>query len=81
MASVTKTHRVVIVDEGWKSGSLSAEIIARIVENCFYELDAPIERVCSKEVPIPYPRHLEQAALPQVSDILAAAHRVVASNV
>jgi pyruvate/2-oxoglutarate/acetoin dehydrogenase E1 component len=81
MASVTKTHRVVIVDEGWKSGSLSAEIIARIVENCFYELDASIERVCSKEVPIPYPRHLEQAALPQVSDILAAARRVVASNV
>jgi pyruvate/2-oxoglutarate/acetoin dehydrogenase E1 component len=81
MASVTKTHRVVIVEEGWKSGSLSAEIIARIVENCFYELDAPIERVCSKEVPIPYPRHLEQAALPQVNDIVAAARRVVASNV
>jgi pyruvate/2-oxoglutarate/acetoin dehydrogenase E1 component len=81
MASVTKTHRVVIIDEGWKSGSLSAEIVARIVEHCFYELDAPIERVCSQEVPIPYPHHLEQAALPQVAGIVAATRRVVTTNV
>ncbi len=80
VASVSKTHRAVIVDEGWKSGSLSAEIVARIVEHCFYELDAPVERVCSQEVPIPYPRHLEQAVLPQVAGIVSAARRVMGSN-
>ena len=49
-----------IVDEGWRSGSLAAEIGTRIVEQAFWELDAPIGRVCSEEVPIPYPRHLEE---------------------
>ena len=52
--SVTRTHRAVLVDEGWRSGSLSAEISARLVEQAFYDLDAPIERVCSAEVPMPY---------------------------
>jgi pyruvate/2-oxoglutarate/acetoin dehydrogenase E1 component len=73
VASVRKTHRVVVADEGWKSGSLSAEIVARIVEHAFYDLDAPIARVCGAEVPIPYPRHLEDAALPQPPGIVAAA--------
>jgi pyruvate/2-oxoglutarate/acetoin dehydrogenase E1 component len=77
MASVTKTHRAVIVDEGWKSGSLAAELMARIVEQAFYELDAPLARVCSAEVPIPYPKHLEDAALPQVAGIVAAAEGVL----
>jgi len=77
LGSVARTRRVVIVDEGWKSGSLSAEIAARIVEDGFFELDAPIQRVCSREVPIPYPAHLEQAALPQVPAIVAAARGVV----
>ena len=77
LESVKKTHRVVIVDEGWKSGSLSAEITARIVESAFYELDAPIARVCSAEVPIPYPKHLEDAAVPQPPAIVAAARDVV----
>jgi pyruvate dehydrogenase E1 component beta subunit len=71
--SVRKTHRCLIVDEGWRSGSLSAELIARVVEQAFYELDAPIARVCAEEVPIPYPRHLEEAALPNVEKIVAAA--------
>ncbi len=71
-ASVRKTHRAVIVDEGWKSGSLAAEVIARIVEDCFYDLDAPPVRVCSAEVPIPYARHMEEAALPQPAKIVAA---------
>jgi pyruvate dehydrogenase E1 component beta subunit len=71
--SVTRTHRAVIVDEAWRSGSLSAEISARITESCFYELDAPVVRVCGAEVPIPYPKHLEQAALPQPETIHAAA--------
>jgi pyruvate/2-oxoglutarate/acetoin dehydrogenase E1 component len=73
MASVAKTRRAVVVDEGWRSGSLSAEIGMLIVEQAFWELDAPIGRVCSEEIPIPYPRHLETAALPQAATIVAAA--------
>jgi len=73
LASVRKTRRAVIVDEGWRSGSLSAEISARIMEGAFWELDAPVGRVCSAEVPIPYPHHLEEAALPQPEAIVAAA--------
>ncbi len=73
MASVRKTRRAIIVDEGWRSGSLAAEICTRIVEQEFWQLDAPIGRVCSEEVPIPYPRHLENAAIPQAPKIVAAA--------
>ena len=72
LASVRKTHRVVVVDEAWHTGSLAAEISARIVEQAFYDLDAPIARVCTVEVPIPYAKHLEQAALPQPDKIVAA---------
>ena len=72
-ASVARTRRVVIVDEGWKSGSISAEIAARLAEDALYELDAPVRRVCSREVPVPYAAHLEEAALPRVDDIVAAA--------
>ena len=77
LASVAKTRRAVIVDEGWRSGSLSAELSARITEHVFYDLDAPVARVCSAEVPIPYPKHLEDAALPQVPGIVDAVHHVV----
>jgi pyruvate dehydrogenase E1 component beta subunit len=77
VASVAKTHRVVIVDEGWRTGSLAAEVSARIMEQAFWDLDAPVERVCSAEVPMPYPRHLEQAALPQADAIAEAARRAV----
>ena len=73
MSSVSKTRRAVIVDEGWRSGSLAAEISARITEQAFWSLDAPVGRVCSAEVPIPYPKHLEDAAIPQVPEIVAAA--------
>jgi pyruvate dehydrogenase E1 component beta subunit len=76
LASLRKTRRVLVVDEGWRSGSLAAEIIARIVEQAFYELDAPPARVCSAEVPIPYAKQLEHAALPQVPAIVAAAHEL-----
>ncbi len=72
LESVRNTHRAVIVDEGWRTGSLAAEISARIVEGAFYDLDAPVGRVCSVEVPIPYAKHLEQAALPQPDKIVAA---------
>ncbi len=77
MASVRKTHRALVVDEGWKSGSLAGEIMARIVEEAFYELDAPPARVCSAEVPMPYAAHMEQAALPQAATIAAAARRML----
>jgi 2-oxoisovalerate dehydrogenase E1 component len=72
--SVRKTRRAVVVDEGWKSGSLAGEISARIMEGAFWNLDAPVGRVCSAEVPIPYPKHLEDAAIPQAPAIVAAAH-------
>jgi pyruvate dehydrogenase E1 component beta subunit len=71
-ASVRRTRRVVVIDEGWRSGSLSAEILARVAESAFYDLDAPVARVCSAEVPIPYPKHLEDAALPQPAAIVDA---------
>jgi len=77
LASVRKTHRAVVVDEGWKTGSLSAEIMASIMENAFYDLDAPLARVCSAEVPIPYARHMEEAALPQARTIAAAAKQLM----
>jgi pyruvate dehydrogenase E1 component beta subunit len=76
LASVQKTHRAVVVDEGWKTGSLAAEVVARIMEQGFYDLDAPVLRVCSAEVPVPYARHLEEAALPQPAAIVAAVHQL-----
>ncbi|MGB7542744.1 MAG: alpha-ketoacid dehydrogenase subunit beta [Burkholderiales bacterium] len=78
LGSIRKTRRAVIVDEGWRSGSLAAEIMARIMEQAFYDLDAPVARVCREEVPIPYPRHLEEAALPQPEKIVAAAKALFA---
>jgi pyruvate dehydrogenase E1 component beta subunit len=73
LASVRKTRRAVVIDEGWRSGGLAAEVSARIMEQAFYDLDAPVARVCSEEVPMPYPKHLEDAALPQPERIVAAA--------
>jgi pyruvate dehydrogenase E1 component subunit beta len=75
--SVNRTHRAVIVDEGWRSGSISAEVSARIMEGAFYELDAPVARVCTAEVPMPYAKHLEDAAVPQVPAIVDAVRRMV----
>jgi pyruvate/2-oxoglutarate/acetoin dehydrogenase E1 component len=80
VGSVQRTHRAVIVDEGWRSGSISAEVCARIVEGAFYDLDAPVARVCSEEVPIPYAAHLEEAALPQPWKIVDAVHEVVSTR-
>jgi pyruvate dehydrogenase E1 component subunit beta len=77
LGSVRKTRRAIIVDEGWRSGSISAEISAQILEGAFWELDAPVGRVCSAEVPIPYPHHLEEAALPQPAAIIAATKAVL----
>jgi len=80
MDSVRRTHRVIVIDEGWRTGSLAAEVTARIVEKEFYELDAPVTRVCSAEVPIPYAAHLEQAALPQPDQVRAVAGELVGSD-
>jgi pyruvate dehydrogenase E1 component beta subunit len=77
LGAVRRTHRAVVVDEGWRSGSLAGEVSARIAEQAFYDLDAPVERVCGAEVPIPYPAHLEAAATPQAETIAAAARRTV----
>jgi pyruvate dehydrogenase E1 component beta subunit len=80
LASVMKTRRAVVVDEGWRSGSISSEVSARIMEGAFYDLDAPVARVCSAEVPMPYAKHLEDAALPQVDGIVHAAREVTAPD-
>jgi pyruvate dehydrogenase E1 component beta subunit len=72
LASVRKTHRAVVVDEAWRTGSFAAEVSARIMEGTFFDLDAPVARVCSAEVPLPYPKHLEDAALPQPDTIVRA---------
>jgi len=81
LASVQKTRRALIVDEGWRTGSLAAEIGMRIAEDAFFELDAPLARVCSQEVPIPYPKHLEQAAIPTVDKIMHTATKLMMDRV
>jgi pyruvate dehydrogenase E1 component beta subunit len=75
--SVGRTHRAVVVDEGWRSGSVAAEVSARIMEGAFYALDAPVQRVCTAEVPIPYAKHLEEAALPSAARVVDAARKVM----
>ncbi|MFC8410932.1 alpha-ketoacid dehydrogenase subunit beta [Arthrobacter sp. NPDC057259] len=80
LAAVRRTRRAVVVDEGWRSGSISAEICARLGEQLFYELDAPVARVCSAEVPIPYSKHLELAALPSAERVVAAAQGAVGAR-
>lgn len=77
MRSIAKTHRAIIIDEGWRSGSNAAEVSARIMEQAFYELDAPVERICTAEVPLPYAAHLEQAALPQTEAIVTAVRQML----
>jgi pyruvate dehydrogenase E1 component beta subunit len=77
LASVTKTHRVLIVEDAWRSVSVSSEISARIMEKIFYDLDAPVQRLCGVEVPIPYPAHLEQAAIPQKNDIVNVVKKMI----
>ena len=77
LESVAKTHRAVIIDEAWRTGSFSAEISAQIMEKAFDDLDAPVARVCSAEAPMPYAKHLEEATLPQVDQIVVAAREMV----
>jgi pyruvate dehydrogenase E1 component beta subunit len=75
--SFKKTNRAVVVEEGWRSYGVGSEIATRIYEEAFDYVDAPIRRVAQDEVPLPYNRTLEQAALPQVEDILAAVKEVL----
>jgi pyruvate dehydrogenase E1 component subunit beta len=77
LASVAKTHRALIVDEGWRTCSFAAEVSARIMEGGFYDLDGPVQRVCAAEVPVPYAKHMEDAALPQVATIAGAAREML----
>lgn len=77
LESVRRTHRALIVEDAWRSVSVSSEVSARIMEKCFYELDAPVQRVCGVELPIPYPKHLEDATVPQPADIVAAVHQLM----
>lgn len=77
LGSVRRTHRAIFVEDAWRSVSVSSEVSARIMEKCFYELDAPVQRVCGVEVPIPYPKHLEDASIPQRADIVASVHQLM----
>jgi pyruvate dehydrogenase E1 component beta subunit len=79
LESVRRTRRAVVIDEAWRTGSLAAEISARIMEGAFDNLAAPVVRVCSAEVPMPYAKNLEDAALPQVADIVTAVRQVAPS--
>jgi pyruvate/2-oxoglutarate/acetoin dehydrogenase E1 component len=80
VATVRRTRHAVVVDEGWRSVGLAAEVSARIMEQAFFELDAPVQRVCSLDVPIPYAKHLEDAALPSPARILAAVQGLFAGG-
>ena len=77
LASVTRTGRLVVAEDGWRSGGIGAEIAARVAELGFWDLDAPVERVASAEVPMPYARHLEEAATVGVDDVVAAVRRTL----
>jgi pyruvate/2-oxoglutarate/acetoin dehydrogenase E1 component len=77
LASVAKTHRAVIVDEGWRMCGIAAEVSAQIMEGAFYSLDAPVARVCGAEVPMPYAKHMEDAALPQPPAIAGAVRELI----
>lgn len=77
LESVRKTRRAVMVDEGWRTGSLAAEIGMQLAEAAFFDLDAPLRRVCTAEVPIPYAPALEDAALPQVDTIVATVRELL----
>ena len=75
--SFKKTNRAVIVEEGWLSYGVGAEVQSRIYEEAFDYADAPVKRVAQKEVPLPYNRNLEQSALPQVEDVIQAVREVL----
>jgi pyruvate/2-oxoglutarate/acetoin dehydrogenase E1 component len=77
LASVARTHRAVVIEEAWRTVGLGAEVAARITEEAFYDLDAPVGRIGCAEIPLPYAKHLEDAAIPQVEPIVAEVRRVM----
>ena len=77
LESVARTHRALVVEEGWRTGGIGAEVAAQIGEEAFWDLDAPVGRLATAEVPIPYAQHLEAAALVQADDVVAAVRAVV----
>jgi pyruvate dehydrogenase E1 component beta subunit len=77
VASVARTHRALLLEDASRSVSISSEVSARIMEQCFYELDMPVQRLCGAEVPIPYPRHLEEAAVPQPAQIVSTVKKLL----
>ena len=79
-ASVRRTGRAVIVEEGWPECGVAANLATRIYESCFDWLDAPIERVSAADVPMPYAKNLEQFALPSPPDVIAAVRRLVGTR-
>lgn len=80
LASVARTHRLVVAEEAWRTGGIGAEVASRVAEQAFWDLDAPIGRVGGVEVPTPYARHLEEAAIPQPDVIAAAIERTVTGD-
>jgi pyruvate dehydrogenase E1 component beta subunit len=74
--SVKKTGRCVTVEEGWPQSGVGAEIMARLMEEAFDYLDAPVKRICGKDVPMPYAANLEKLALPSVDEVIDAVKTV-----
>jgi pyruvate dehydrogenase E1 component beta subunit len=77
LESVSRTHRMLLVEDAWRSVGLGAELSARVTEKAFYELDAPVQRLAGLEVHVPYPKHLEEACVPQPADIVNEAHKLL----
>jgi pyruvate/2-oxoglutarate/acetoin dehydrogenase E1 component len=77
LASVRKTQRLVVVVEACRTGSFASEVAARVGEEAFYDLDAPVLRVCGEDVPIPYAGNLEAEAIPQVKDVIQAVKKII----
>jgi pyruvate dehydrogenase E1 component beta subunit len=75
--SARKTHKVVVVSESHRTGGFTNELAARIMDDCFYDLDAPVQRVAAEDVPIPYNHALEAEVIPSEKDIIAAVHKVM----
>jgi pyruvate/2-oxoglutarate/acetoin dehydrogenase E1 component len=75
-SSVARTRRCVVAEEGWRNVGVGAEIAARLQEQLFHELEAPVQRVAAADVPLPYSKQLEQAALPDADDIVKAALKI-----
>ena len=80
LTSVEKTHRAVVIDEAWRTGSFAAEVAAQITERRFDALDWPVQRVCSLETPMPYAKHMEDAVLPQPEEVVARVREMFAEH-